>query len=76
MQVSLDEAIAIHARVLKFRRGLDGGQQAAAERAARCARNGDHEGAAVWSRVGAQILSVGRNEGGQPRSERMATHAE
>lgn len=72
MEVSLDEAIAIHAHSLKYRRGAKGGHQAAVEKANRCAENGDHEGAEVWSRVAVHISSMGRRDGGQLRGERMA----
>jgi hypothetical protein len=63
VEVSLDQAIDIHARSLRFRCGIKGGQQAAAERAKRCAANGDSEGSEVWSRVALKIPTIARSEG-------------
>ncbi len=52
MNVSLDQAIEIHARVLKHRFG-DRAALLAQERARQCATRGDDEGHVVWRRVAA-----------------------
>ena len=52
MNVSLDQAIEIHARALKHRFG-DRAALLAEERAHDCAAQGDVEGRAVWLRVAA-----------------------
>jgi hypothetical protein len=50
MNVSLDQAIEIHAKALKHRFGKRA-PLLAEERAHHCAAHGDDEGYAVWSRV-------------------------
>lgn len=52
MNVSLDEAIEIHARALKYRFGHRAALLAE-EKAHDCAARGDSEGRAVWLRVAA-----------------------
>ena len=52
MNVSLNEAIEIHARALKYRFG-DRAAMLAEEKAHHCAARGDDEGRAVWLRVAA-----------------------
>jgi hypothetical protein len=52
MNVSLDQAIEIHAKVLKYRWG-DGAPRLARERAHHCSAAGDREGQVVWLRVAA-----------------------
>jgi hypothetical protein len=50
MNVSLDQAIEIHAKALKHRFG-NRATLLAQERARHCAAKGDDEGCAVWLRV-------------------------
>ena len=50
MNVSLDQAIEIHAKALKYRFGKRA-TLLAEERAHHCAAQGDDEGYAVWLRV-------------------------
>ena len=52
MNVSLDQAIEIHARALKHRFGHRAALLAK-EKAHHCAARGDDEGRAVWQRVAA-----------------------
>jgi hypothetical protein len=52
MNVSLDQAIEIHAKALKHRFG-NRATLLAEERARHCATQGDDEGCAVWLRVAA-----------------------
>jgi hypothetical protein len=52
MNVSLTQAIEIHAKVLKYRFG-NRAALLAEERALDCAAQGDDEGRAVWLRVAA-----------------------
>jgi hypothetical protein len=52
MNVSLDQAIEIHARALKYRFGARAAL-VAKEKAHHCAARGDDEGRAVWQRVAA-----------------------
>ena len=50
MNVSLDQAIEIHARALRRRNGRQAPHQAR-EKARRCMETGDAEGQDVWLRV-------------------------
>ena len=52
MNVSLHQAIEIHARALKYRFG-DRAALLAEEKAHQCAARGDAEGSAVWLQVAA-----------------------
>ena len=52
MNVSLAQAIEIHAKALKYRFG-DRAALLAEEKAHHCAEQGDDEGYAVWLRVAA-----------------------
>ena len=52
MNVSLDQAIEIHAKALKYRYG-NRAPLLAEERAHHCAMQGDDEGHAVWRKVAA-----------------------
>ena len=52
MNVSLDQAIEIHAKALKYRFG-NRATALAKEKAHHCAARGDDEGRAVWQRVAA-----------------------
>ena len=52
MNVSLDQAIEIHARALKHRFG-NRAALVAEEKADHCAARGDDDGGAVWQRVAA-----------------------
>ena len=52
MNVSLDQAIEIHAKALKHRYG-ERAPVLAEEKADHCAARGDDEGYAVWRRVAA-----------------------
>ena len=51
MDVSLQQAIEIHARSMEFRFGAKSGRRRACQKAMRCRENGDAEGFAVWMRV-------------------------
>ncbi|MDE2362019.1 MAG: hypothetical protein KGM42_05010 [Hyphomicrobiales bacterium] len=55
MYVSLEQAIEIHGRALRHRKGVKAGAAAALERAERCKANGDNEGYEVWRRVSSVI---------------------
>ena len=67
MNVSLDQAIEIHAKVLKYRSGT-GAPRVARKIARECAASGDHEGHGVWQRVAevAETLLVVATAGGDP----------
>ena len=52
MNVSLDQAIEIHARALRYRFGKRAALEAE-EKAYHCAARGDDDGRAVWQRVAA-----------------------
>jgi hypothetical protein len=52
LQVSLDEAVEIHAKVLKYRYGRNAPFQARLK-ARHCATTGDREGHSVWEKVAA-----------------------
>jgi hypothetical protein len=54
MNLSLDQAIEIHARALKYRFGHRA-SVLAKEKAHHCAARGDDEGRAVWQRVAAVV---------------------
>jgi nucleotide-binding universal stress UspA family protein len=62
MEVSLDQAIEIHAKVLKYRSGRHAARKAR-ERAEELARAGDHEGHLVWIRVEETVVALIRDEG-------------
>ncbi|WP_294540871.1 hypothetical protein [uncultured Rhodoblastus sp.] len=62
MEVSLEQAIEIHARVLKKRAGAHAARKAR-ERAEQLARAGDHEGHLVWIRVFETVETLIRQEG-------------
>lgn len=62
MQVSLDQAIEIHAKVLKYREGRRAPGKAR-ERAEQLALAGDREGHVVWMRVSETIETLIRQEG-------------
>jgi hypothetical protein len=51
MEVSLEQAIEIHGKALKYRKGARAGAAIAAEQADRCRAKGDDEGFDVWLRV-------------------------
>ena len=55
MNVSLEQAIEIHGRALKHRKGAKIGSAVAAEQAERCKASGDLEGFEVWKRVSAFV---------------------
>jgi hypothetical protein len=52
MNVSLDQAIEIHAKALRYRFGRQA-PALAKEKAVNCSASGDHEGETVWLRVAA-----------------------
>ncbi len=64
MEVSLEQAIEIHAKVLKAKH-LHEAPRAAREHAARLKRVNDHEGHSVWIRVGdvAALLLADESKG-------------
>ena len=51
MDISLQQAIEIHARAMGSRFGARSGRRRACQKAMRCRENGDAEGFAVWMRV-------------------------
>ena len=51
MNVSLQQAIEIHARSMGSRFGAKSGRWRACEKAKRCRENGDAEGFSVWMQV-------------------------
>jgi hypothetical protein len=51
MEVSLEQAIEIHGKALKYRKGARAGAAIATEEAERCKAIGDPEGFDVWLRV-------------------------
>lgn len=57
MNVSLDQAIEIHAKALKHRFGKRAALLAR-EKAHHCARRGDEEGRIVWQRVAALAVRL------------------
>ena len=61
MNVSLNQAIVMHAKALKHRAG-GAAPQIARERAERCAHSGDADGRAVWLRVAASAEALLRFE--------------
>jgi hypothetical protein len=66
MNVSLDQAIEIHAKALRYRFGSQA-PVLAKEKAGHCSSSGDHEGATVWLRVAAEVEALlRRNEQRQP----------
>ncbi len=50
MEISLEQAIEIHAKVLRHSHG-DSAPRRARDFAAQLARRGDHEGHVVWTKV-------------------------
>jgi hypothetical protein len=65
MNLSLEQAIEIHGKALKYRRGARAGAEAAIEHAKQCKSDGDEEGFEVWVRVSKAIERLGA-EGVQP----------
>jgi len=51
MNISLDDAIAIHAEALRAVHGKRSAMRQAIEEALRCRANGDEEGFEVWLKV-------------------------
>lgn len=64
MNISLEQAIEIHGKALKYRRGGQAGAKAAVDQAERCKANGDEEGFEVWLKVEKAIrqLDEGKSE--------------
>jgi len=58
MNVSLEQAIEIHARALLKRLGRKRGAERAHDEAQRLRDAGDHEGHVVWSRVREKIETL------------------
>ncbi len=54
MHITLDQAIEIHAKVLKSRHGK-GAIKSTGERATQCQSVGDFEGTEIWLRVKVEI---------------------
>ena len=67
MNVSLDQAIEIHAKELKYRFGKRAALMAK-EKAHHCAAQGDDEGHAVWLRVAALACGMFHEVSSQPRT--------
>ena len=57
MNISLDEAIEIHAKALRVSHGRKA-EHYARERAASCQRDGDHEGDDVWNKVAESVVKI------------------
>ena len=68
MYVSLEQAIEIHGRALKHRKGAAAGAATAQEQASRCKAKGDDEGFEIWSRVSEAVVRL------QQQSELTAQH--
>ena len=60
MDVSLEQALEIHGRALKHRKGA-AGAVIAEEQAYRCKAKGDHEGFEVWLRVSETVVKLQRD---------------
>jgi hypothetical protein len=61
MNVSLDQAIEIHAKALRHRFGAQA-PLFAEEKAVTCLASGDHEGETVWLRVAAVVEALGNGQ--------------
>ncbi len=57
MNISLDEAIEIHAKALRMSHG-GRAEHYARERAVSCQRHGDHEGDDVWNKVAEMVVKI------------------
>ncbi len=66
MNVSLEQAIEIYGKALKYRRGAKAGSAAALEQAERCRATGDDEGFEVWRRVSVFVLGDDPQTDGEP----------
>lgn len=66
MTVSLDDAIAIHARALLAGHGKRWATRRALAEAYRCRANGDQEGFEVWLRVRDAVRGDGEKTHDQP----------
>jgi hypothetical protein len=73
MNVSLQQAIEIHARSLKRRFGAKLGTQRAYQEAMRCRANGDQEGFAVWLEV-RDAIRPRRADAPAPREQSPSLH--
>jgi len=61
MNISLEQAIEIHAKALRVSHGRKA-EHYALERAASCRRHDDHEGEEVWNRVAEIIVQIEREK--------------
>lgn len=68
MNLSLEQAIEIHGRALKYRRGVRAGAAVAIEHAKQCKATGDDEGFDVWVRVSKAVERLGA-ESAAPRQQ-------
>ena len=57
MNISLEEAIEIHAKALRVSHGRKA-EHYARERAAACKLHGDHEGDDVWNKVAEIVVKI------------------
>ncbi len=71
MSLTLEDAIEIHGRALKYRKGAKIGAAFAEEEAQRCKANGDDEGFDVWLKVSAVIARLD----GEARAESAGASA-
>ena len=60
MNISLEQAIEIHAKALRVSHGRKA-EHYARDRAAACKRQEDHEGDRVWSQVAEFVIKIERD---------------
>jgi len=60
MNISLEQAIEIHAKALRVSHGRKA-EDYARERAAACKRQDDHEGDQVWIKVAETVVAIERD---------------
>lgn len=65
MQIDLSDAVKIYAKMCRARFGARAAQ-VVKEQKARLQAKGDHFGAGVWDRLGAEIRAAHRDEGQRP----------
>jgi hypothetical protein len=66
MNISLEQAIEIHAKALRVSHGRKA-EIYARERAASCKRQDDHEGDHVWNQVAEIVVQIEREQGSGAR---------
>ena len=63
MNVSLEQAIEIHANVLHYRKGGRAGAAQAVEEAERCKARGDQDGFEIWLKVREAVVKAAARGG-------------